>query len=182
MKSTGRRRRVGAIRLGVGAVILLIVAGIWGLFLSGELSVQRVTSGSMEPAFLEGDVLLVKRYEGQDLKPGDLVVVESPDDDLSPMLKRVVAVPGDRVDNLMGTLLINGEHSPPPHSNFLWSGWSENRIDLELGPLEYYVLGDNRTRSYDSRDFGPIGQSMIIGVPVYRIGPAGRRGPIGKED
>ena len=39
-------------------------------------------------------------------------------------------------------------------------------------------MGDNRPRSYDSRDFGPINRSLILGIPIWRTGPAGRRGPI----
>ncbi len=178
MTLTSGRRRVGAIRLGIGAVLLLIVAGIWSLFLFGALSVERVGSGSMEPTFLEGDVLLVRRFHEGEIRRGELVVVQSPDDDYAPLLKRVVAIPGDHVDNTSGTFKVNGEPSPPPDSSMEQTGWAEEMIDLMLDDDEFYVLGDNRSRSYDSRDFGPVTRSLIIGRPVWRIGPAGRRGGI----
>jgi signal peptidase I len=175
---TRKRRRFGAVRLAISALILLIVGGIWGLFLFGELRVERVGSGSMEPNFLENDILLVRAYHGGELQRGDVIVLNSPDDDYAPLLKRIVAVPGDRVDTLMGVLLINGEASPPPGVPYWWTGWSGKITDLELGPHEFYVLGDNREQSHDSRDFGPVPRSLIIGKPIWRTGPAGRRGRI----
>jgi signal peptidase I len=178
MSERSRRRRVGPLRLAIGSVILLVLFGIWGLFLTGELSVQKVGSGSMEPTFMEGDVLLMRRYHGGELKRGDLVIIESPDDEWAPLLKRIVAIPGDHVDNLTGVFMVNGRPSPPPNLNIETSGWAEDIIDLELDFHEFYVMGDNRPRSYDSRDFGPINRSLILGIPIWRTGPAGRRGPI----
>ena len=102
-----------------------------------------VAGESMAPALLPGDQLLVVR--ARRVRRGHVVVVRPPGSGVE-MIKRVAGVPGERV-----------ELGPS-------GAWT-------LGPDEYLVLGDNRSRSTDARSFGPVPASAIAGRAVLRLWP-----------
>jgi signal peptidase I len=108
----------------------------------------------MEPALADGDVVLALR--GRTPRTGDVVVVEHPDRAGFELVKRVAGSPGDVID-----LLRNGSRLPDP---------------LPLRAGEWFVVGDAPGRSTDSRTFGPVERGHVLGVVVFVLAPAGRRG------
>jgi signal peptidase I len=105
----------------------------------------------------------------------EVVVLRAPSggDDL---IKRVVGVPGDRISVLNGRVLVNGRALAEPYLRSPQTICASRWCDVTLGPDEYYVLGDNRAQSSDSRLFGPVGGDRIIGKawlifsPLHDIG------------
>lgn len=170
------KRKVSFLRFGISFVVLVALLLIWWLFISGEFSVLEIISGSMSPRYEVGDRLIVRRYDGWVVTRGDLIVIESPEEDGSLLLKRVAALPGDLVQIHDGHIYVNGELDPAPDPAYDW--YETDMMSWKLKDDQYFLLGDNREKSYDSRNFGPVSESKFRGYPVYRLGPAGRRGPL----
>ena len=170
-----RRQTLGAVR-----ELLLSSLLALALFLGMRSVAQsyRVEGPSMEPTYHAGQYLLVSKrlYE---LHRGDVVVFEPPvhyrdDRDL---IKRVIGEPGDHVTITDGGVWVNGrrleETYLPNVRTFCTGQW----CDVTLGPDEYYVMGDNRGNSGDSRLWGPVKASQIIGKAWIDVLPLGDFGP-----
>jgi signal peptidase I len=140
-----------------------------------------ITSDSMAPTLISGDrVASDALYYGSHVpQRGDLVILKVPRDkpmpegvvSVQPMLvKRVVAVGGDVVVLNGRILRVNGKEVPESYANYEPVGSIVE--DGDFGPTRvpansYFVLGDNRNHSLDSRAFGAISSSAIIGKPLY---------------
>ena len=130
-----------------------------------------VVSSSMAPTVDDGDHVLVNKLSGA-LRPGDLVIFEAPPSG-KVMLKRVVALAGQVVEIKDGVLHIDGRPAPEPYVD-------PRTVDsVYFGPLRVpqrtvFVLGDLRAESLDSRTFGPVPASAIIGRVEARVWPPAR--------
>jgi len=144
-----------------------------------------IPSGSMLPTLQLQDRILVEKLRprlGGKLSAGTVVVFHPPAplreagyDPKSALIKRVVAVAGDRVEVREGRLWRNGEP--------LRSDWAQDPMDYALAPLtvpagHLLVLGDNRNASLDSHLWGPLPEGDLIGTAVWRYWPLTRFGPI----
>jgi signal peptidase I len=138
----------------------------------------KIPSGSMEPTLLVGDHLLVLKcaygiriplvgkylVEYSSPKRGDIIVFVYPRDPKKDFIKRVMALPGESVQIIGRTIYINGKPIRDP-----WGVWSENDLLRgNFGPVtvpqgHYFVLGDNRDNSMDSRYWGFVPKSNILG-------------------
>ena len=145
---------------------------------SGELYVVR--GPSMSPVFLPGDQLFVvpARQTNPGVARGDVVVVRDPREGRGRYLKRVVGLPGERVQQTEGSLLVNGKTFAEGYLGGLPPVIGLDEAAWLLGDQEYFVLGDNRAHSTDSREFGPIRHDDIIGVARFRYWPMRRVGSI----
>jgi signal peptidase I len=165
---------VSGLRLAVGALVLLVVGGVWALFLVGALKPYEVISDSMAPTLVRGDRVLM-RAEGRvpDLH-GRIVVFVNPKAPSECLTKRVVADGGDAVEVSSGTVLINGRPEDAVRERL------RHVRDRKwvLGADEVFVLGDNRNDSFDSIDFGPLPRNSVDGVVVYRYWPRQRTGTV----
>jgi signal peptidase I len=136
----------------------------------------RVVSASMEPTLREGDSVLVNKAGGAEPRRRELIAFRAPDSD-DILVKRVVALPGDRVAIEDGRLVVNGRHRAEPYAD-------PDAIDsVFFGPVEVpagavFVLGDNRGDSVDSRDFGAVREDAILGRVGARLWPPGRWGAL----
>ena len=140
-----------------------------------------VRGDSMAPAFDPGHLLLVKRaVPGSGLSRGDLVIVRDPRDSKSRYVKRVVGLPGERIQLLEGLLYVDGNHLAEPYLGGLPASLGLEDKVWGLGEGEYFVLGDNRPRSTDSRAFGPVDAGLIVGSVWFRYWPPGKWGKAGR--
>ncbi|TMD16206.1 MAG: signal peptidase I [Chloroflexi bacterium] len=148
------------------------------LYLVIQYAVQTVhVLGSSMYATLSNNDLLVASKISYKLHPpqrGDIVIFKPPDPDVRDFIKRVIAVPGDRLRIDHGTVYINGEILREPYLPEKWTysnSWPATGQDYVLPPDHYFVMGDNRNHSSDSRVFGPIDASSILGKAEIRIWP-----------
>lgn len=150
------------------------------LFIHGTLVQARVIpSGSMERTLLVGDHLLVSRfgYDAEvpftglhvplwrDPERGQMVVFRSVQAGSPDLVKRVVGLPGDRLEIRAGMTRINGKPLAEPYRNGAPSP-HESFGPIVVPPGEYFVMGDNRANSYDSRFWGCVPRRNLIGSPV----------------
>lgn len=134
-----------------------------------------VSGGSMLPTFHNGDYLIVDQltYQMNDPKRGDVVVFRYPNKPSEFYIKRVIAIPGDTVV-FEGQLvkIINEEH---PAGFVLVEEYISRPMNANdtvlLGEGEYFVMGDNRPNSSDSRMWGPLEEHFIVGKPLVRLLP-----------
>lgn len=165
------------------ALYLIVTAFI------GRFEVHQI---SMEPNFHEGQRVVVSQFGSlvtpwltdtayaADGRVAQLlgpkrgqVVVFHPDAEraLDPLIKRVVALPGEIVEVRDGGVWVGGERLDEPYLSGVTTTCYGNCGPLTLGPDEYFMLGDNRPNSRDSRSFGPVHLSQIVGRVVLRYWP-----------
>jgi signal peptidase I len=137
------------------------------------LQISIVKGHSMEPSLRDGDRLVVDRIGSSidAIDRGDVVVMRYPRNPAVDFVKRVVGLPGDRVALLRGQLWVNGEMAPDAWTCIADLETTEE-IDVPLGC--YFVLGDNRPISCDSREFGLVPESLVRGKVRARFWPLDR--------
>jgi len=131
------------------------------------LTVFVVKGASMEPTLREGQrVLVLRRATGA--SRGDLVVFRNPNRPEEVLIKRVLAGPLQRVAFRRGRLFVDGD---PVHEPYVKPGTlaNEGRAELEVPEGAYYLLGDNRAESVDSRRLGPVPFERVVGRVVRRF-------------
>jgi signal peptidase I len=135
-----------------------------------------VKGQSMEPSFYTGDYLIVDEitYRFRDPKRGEIIVFKYPQNEKQKFIKRVIALPGEEVEIKEEELLVKNEKGEIVYSekNSSNSIFGDLKIKLEKG--EFFVLGDNRAHSLDSRYFGKVKKREIIGRVVLRLFPPQR--------
>jgi|CXWL01.1.fsa_nt_gi signal peptidase I len=131
----------------------------------------RLPSASMSPTLEPGDVFIIDSWRYQQGPPafGEIVVFDTPSNPGSKYVKRIVGVPGDRVEIREGVLFRNDQpvtelYLHQPRAN---GGYGREIAAVDLGPSEFYVLGDFRDNSKDSRMWGPIPRNHIYGRVEY---------------
>jgi signal peptidase I len=132
----------------------------------------RVEGTSMLPVLEDQDRLFINKiaYRVGEIHQGDVVVFEYPRDHTKSYIKRVIALPGDRLRIDHGLVYVNGVRLPEP---YVPNRFSDERTQPEmvLPPNEYFVMGDHRSISSDSRDFGPVDRDLIYGKAVFVYWP-----------
>ena len=143
--------------------------------MSAGFRLYRVQGQSMAPALRQDDYVLVRAFRNRARQPrrGDIVVVTRND---GTRLKRVVGLPGERLVFTEGTLLVDGDRLSEPYLRGLPPYPGLDTREFSLGSDAYFVMGDNRAHSTDSRHFGPVGRPALEGAVVCRLWPALRRG------
>jgi signal peptidase I len=125
---------------------------------------REIRGPSMLPTYHTGQRLFVTRYFFHDPKRGDVVVFHPPSPSSDDYIKRVVGVPGDRVQVRGSRVFVNGELVAEPYlADGVQTACSGRWCDVVLGPDQYYVMGDNRPNSSDSRLWGPVDEGQIVG-------------------
>ena len=111
---------------------------------------------------------------------GDIIILRPPTDDSKDFIKRVIALPGERLLIQGGVVFINGHKLDEPYLPEAWTSQANWGGDagMVIPPNQYFVMGDNRNRSQDSRTFGPIGRDRIDGRAWFRIWPLNNFGNI----
>lgn len=140
-----------------------------------------VSGGSMDPNFTSGDYLLVDELSYRLRAPGrgEIAVFRYPNDESTFFIKRIIGLPGETVTISDGKVkIVNSEHSEgfflderylPQGLQTLPRG--NGKVEFTVLPGDYFVLGDNRMQSYDSRDWGLVKRTEIVGLARVRLWP-----------
>jgi signal peptidase I len=149
------------------AAVVIAIYFIYG-FIAQPFLVQ---GASMEPNFSSGDYLLVDELSYR-LRPparGEVVVFRNPANEAEFFIKRIIGLPHDEILINNGRLFINGQ---AVEETYLPSNIPlQDNLRLRLRNDEYFVMGDNRSQSYDSRSWGPLKQRELVGVVRLRFWP-----------
>ncbi|MGH7756776.1 MAG: signal peptidase I [Vulcanimicrobiaceae bacterium] len=141
------------------------------------LRTPQVTGRSMEPRIDSGEIVLIDTLAFAFGSPNTGEIVAFHHDATVPVLyvKRIVGVPGDRIAIVRGTVVRDGHRLDEPYVRF-----HDDRsfAAVVVPPGAYYVLGDNRADSDDSRVWGFVGRSQIVGRAVAGIWPLDHFGPL----
>ncbi len=145
------------------AVLVLIAAAFF-------MRIPRVTGSSMSPGIDSGEVVLVDTlfYKMRSIRRGDIVAFKHDPGEPELYLKRVVATAGDRIAIVAGTVYVNGRRQTEP---YVHDHDTASAAPTVVPPGAFYVLGDNRAHSDDSRRFGPATSSQIVGRAVMGLWP-----------
>src|SRR5579864_594241 len=137
----------------------------------------KVEGGSMEPGLQDQERIFINKlaYKLDDIQRGDIVVFRYPRDQRKSFIKRVIGLPGDRVRVFDGRVYLNGRLTSEPYvpQDYLDS---RSYPEVKVPADSYYVLGDHRSMSNDSRDFGPVQRSYIYGKAVFGYWPMDKVG------
>lgn len=156
------------------AVIALVLAGLVRYFLVQPFFVE---GASMEPNFLDGQYLLIDEvsYYFKEVKRGEVIVFHYPLDTSKYYIKRVIAIPGETVEIKKGKVVIYNDDNP--EGLFIDESYLQGvvittgDVKKKLGRNEYFVLGDNRLASSDSRQWGALPRNDIVGRVWLRAWP-----------
>ncbi len=162
------------------ALVLIIALGVAVTVRAFVVQTFFIPSASMEPTLMIGDRILVDKlsYHLHSVHVGDIIVFKKPPDevaapDIQDLVKRVIGLPGQWISSAPGgDVLINGKPLPEPWLTASARADPGPPIMLQKIPSgDYFMMGDNRGDSEDSRVFGPISGSLIVGRVVVRIWP-----------
>jgi signal peptidase I len=161
-------------------VILVLALGAALLIKTFLIQAFWIPSGSMLPTLRPGDRVLVNKisYDLHPVHEGDVVVFRRPprdtSHDVSDLIKRVIGLPGERIEAKNGQVYINGKMLSQP---YLPPGTMTTNLPPQIVPKgEYFVMGDNRSDSYDSRYWGDLPGNLIVGRAFVRVWPPDRIG------
>jgi signal peptidase I len=159
------------------ALLVVVVSAVFALgFVRPFVAeVFFVSSGSMSPTLKRGDSVLAARFAYSFGGPerGDLAVLEDPENEAGVLIKRAVGLSGDTVEVRDGFLFVNGERRREPYVDYNLADstfFGPEKVPAE----EVFVMGDNRSNSRDSREFGPVPEEYLLGKVVFRLWPPGR--------
>lgn len=175
------RSRRWILEWGVIIVVAVVVAVLVRAFV---FQTFYIPSTSMYPTLQPGDRIVVNKLSGTPTT-GEIVVFRRPPREdcggpvVPDLVKRVVGLPGQVIQGKDGVVYIDGKRLAEP-----WlpaPTYKSSPVTSNFGPLtvpkgDYFMMGDNRTDSCDSRDWGPLPGSYIVGQVIMRIWPLGRIG------
>ena len=145
---------------------------------------SQVLGASMEPTLHTNDRIIINEFVYRLHSPdrGDIIVLKSPGNPDISYIKRVVGLPGDRVEIENGSVYINDIKMPEPFpgaATHTWEGGGlEENKEYTVPTNSLFVLGDNRPRSSDSREFGFIPLHSVEGQAIFRYFPPDEIGPL----
>jgi len=133
-----------------------------------------VSGESMSPTFLSGEYLIVDEisYRFNEPQRGDVVIFKYPKDLSKFFIKRIIALPGENIEMVDGNVFISSDKIERTQIIEKYLGSNDfNNLNVTLGSDEYYVMGDNRHSSLDSRSWGPLSKDLIRGKAFLRLLP-----------
>lgn len=166
----GRRAARSAFDFAKTLVIAFLLAQLVMVSVAQAFQVEQY---SMEPTLLPHDRVLVNKFLYRFRAPqrGDIIVLRYPRDPDRNYIKRIVGLPGDRAQIQDGRLLINGALVEEVYTN----GAASGDYGPEVVPSDsFFVLGDNRNNSEDSRAFGFLKHDLVVGQAIVIYWPPSR--------
>jgi signal peptidase I len=155
-------------------IISLAISAFIIIFLYQPVKVEGT---SMMPSLDDQERIFVNKfvYRLEPIQRGDIVVFRYPRDPSKSYIKRVIGLAGDHIRIVAGQVLVNNR---PLEEDYVPSEYDDLRTygEVTVPANSYYVLGDHRTMSNDSRDFGPVNQAYIYGKAVFGYWPMDKLG------
>lgn len=152
---------------------LVVSAAISVLIITFLYQPVRVEGTSMLPRLEDHDRLFINKfvYHIESIQRGDVVVFHYPRDPEKSYIKRVIALPGDRLRIDRGQVWLNGD---PLDEGYVPRRYRDNRSMAEMIVPDdtYFMMGDHRSISSDSREFGPVERDLVYGKAVFVYWPA----------
>jgi signal peptidase I len=172
-------KKAGWIVAAEWVAVIVVALGVAVILRTFVVQTFYIPSESMTPTLQVNDRVIVDKlsYQFHDPHRKDLIVFTTPPNvsrQFKDLVKRVIGLPGDRVEAHDGHVFVNGKQLDEPYL-------AEGTTTKDFGPItvppgHYWVMGDNRGFSEDSRIFGPIAGSTIVGRAFLRIWPLSRFG------
>jgi signal peptidase I len=159
--------------LGLWLRDLIVSAAASVLIITFLYQPVRVEGTSMLPRLEDRDRLFINKfvYHVTAIERGDVVVFHYPRDPEKSYIKRVIALPGDRIAIDRGQVLVNGDLIRESYVPLMYRD-SRSMAEMVVPPETYFMMGDHRSISSDSREFGPVDRSLIYGKAVFIYWPA----------
>lgn len=168
--------------------ILETVVFIGSLFMVIYLFIcqpNKIQGASMEPTFNSGEYIFTSKvtYKLRPIQRGDVVVIHAPENYEVEYIKRVIGLPGDTLLFKDGYVYLNGKLLDETYlsgTTPLWGfrAYAKENIPIVVPKEQLFIMGDNRPKSKDSREFGTIPASSVIGQVFYRYFPANKMGTV----
>jgi signal peptidase I len=137
----------------------------------------KVEGSSMEPGLEDQERIFINKlvYRLENIDRGDIVVFRYPRDPRKSFIKRVIGLPGDHLRISYGRVFVNGKRV---EESYVPAEFLDSRSygEIEVPADTYFVLGDHRSMSNDSRDFGPVSRDNIYGKAVFGYWPVEKLG------
>jgi len=137
----------------------------------------KVEGGSMEPGLEDQERIVINKlvYRMESIERGDIIVFRYPRDTHKSFIKRVIGLPGDHIHISSGHVFVNGQALPEPYVPFDYQD-ARSYPETEVPENSYFVLGDHRSMSNDSREFGLVTRGYIYGKAVFGYWPMEKLG------
>jgi signal peptidase I len=168
---------ISGIRLWLRDLLVSVAASV--LIITFLYQPVRVEGTSMLPRLEDQDRLFINKfvYRFAAIERGDVVVFRYPRNPQTSYIKRVIALPGDRLSIDRGTVWLNGE---PLSEKYVPDEFRDLRSMAEIVVPDgcYFMMGDHRSISSDSRDFGPVERALVYGKAVFVYWPQRDAGPV----
>lgn len=178
-KSDAISAGAGEHRLGLLLRDVLISIAASFLIITFVYQPVRVEGTSMQPELRDQDRLFINKfaYHFENITRGDVVVFHYPRDPSKSYIKRVIALPGDTLRIVDGQVFVNDKAVAEP---YVPERYRDDRSlpEVMIPPSEYFVMGDHRSISSDSRDFGPVPRNLIYGKAAFVYWPADNMGVV----
>jgi signal peptidase I len=155
-------------------IISLAISAFIIIFLYQPVKVEGT---SMMPSLDDQERIFVNKfvYRWEPIQRGDIVVFRYPRDPSKSYIKRVIGIPGDQIRIDSGQVYVNEQ---PVIEDYVPPAYADQRSysEIVVPPRSYFVLGDHRSMSSDSREFGPVKEASIFGKAVFGYWPMDKLG------
>src|SRR5215217_7803798 len=162
-------------------IFALMIAALVVVFIVQPVKVEGT---SMLPRLHDGERIFVNKliyYGLPELERGDIVVFWFPNDPTKSYIKRVIGLPGETVQLRAGRIFVNGKELQEPYLEHALNVAAADEPPVYVKPHYYFVMGDNRDNSSDSRSWGLVPEKYIYGKALFRYWPLSKAGVISHE-
>lgn len=156
---------------------LVVFGAIFAIIYLFVAQPHKVSGSSMVPTFINGDYILTDKltYRFSPPKKGDVIVLKNPKNEDVDFIKRIIATPSDTLKVSEGFVFVNGAKLPeaylPTGTTTKAGAFIAEGSEIKVGSNQYFVFGDNRDHSSDSREWGSITKEEIVGKVIFRYWP-----------
>lgn len=178
-RARSRAQRESKIRSFLKILIpYIVVLAIVLILFNYVLMLNYIPSGSMEPTIMTGDILVSTRYDADEIERYDIVVFKAVDEDVY-YIKRVIGLPGETITVENGSVYADGVELDSSYINGVMDGSGDG---IYIVPEDgYFVMGDNRNNSNDSRFWGSVPSENIVAKAKIIVFPLASIGSLSYE-